>query len=303
MSLRLLAMTLIDQIIRIVRTRQRRGARFAELSPHNLAVLGMRRAPASQEQHTVPQQFIAQQPGVPQPSVAPSPPMTPVAVAPAVPPPAPPPHAPVAFPAPPDVRNADWDALCQACRACQSCGLCATRHSVVIEDGCRTAPLMFIGEGPGADEDAQGVPFVGRAGQLLTRMIGAMGRDRASDDPAKAVYIANIVKCRPPGNRNPLPEEGQACVGYLHRQIALVQPKVIVLLGNVALKFLTGRSGIMGARGKWIEVQGIPAMPTFHPSYVIRFERDARQFHDVKLQVWQDLQQVMRRLAETPTQG
>ena len=157
---------------------------------------------------------------------------------------------------------------------------------------------MFIGEGPGADEDAQGVPFVGRAGQLLTRMIGAMGRDRASDDPAKAVYIANIVKCRPPGNRNPLPEEAKACTGYLYRQISLVKPKVIVLLGNVALKFLTGRSGIMGARGKWIEVCGIPAMPTFHPSYVIRFERDARQFHDTKLLVWQDLQQVMKKLAE-----
>ena len=157
---------------------------------------------------------------------------------------------------------------------------------------------MFIGEGPGADEDAQGVPFVGRAGQLLTRMIGAMGRDRSSDDPARAVYIANIVKCRPPGNRNPLPEEGNACIGYLRRQIALVNPKVIVLLGNTALKFLTGRSGIMSARGKWIEVCGIPTMPTFHPSYVIRFERDVRQFHDTKLLVWQDLQQVMQKLAE-----
>ncbi|MBO4619033.1 MAG: uracil-DNA glycosylase, partial [Victivallales bacterium] len=127
---------------------------------------------------------------------------------------------------------------------------------------------------------------------------GAMGRDRSSDDPARAVYIANIVKCRPPGNRNPLPEEGNACIGYLRRQIALANPKVIVLLGNTALKFLTGRSGIMSARGKWIEVCGIPTMPTFHPSYVIRFERDVRQFHDTKLLVWQDLQQVMQKLAE-----
>ena len=281
-------MTVIEQLLRIVRERQRRGVKFAELSPHNLAVLGMRRTPVP-AMSTPAQRF--------------APPAQPSPVAPAVdlsaaPPATPPPSAPAVFPPPPDVSSADWDALCQACLSCQCCGLCATRHSVVVEDGCRTAPLMFIGEGPGADEDAQGVPFVGRAGQLLTRMIGAMGRDRASADPAKAVYIANIVKCRPPGNRNPLPEEGKACLGYLHRQIALVKPKVIVLLGNVALKFLTGRSGIMSARGKWIEVCGIPAMPTFHPSYVIRFERDAKQFHDTKLLVWQDLQQVMDKLSE-----
>lgn len=294
MSLRLLAMTLIDQIIRIVRTRQRRGARFAELSPHNLAVLGMRRAPTPSipaPNIPPPPQVAQPQAILPQQAVPPQPPVTPSAPPPAL------------FPPPPDVSNADWNELCQACHACQSCALCATRHNVVVEDGCHTAPLMFIGEGPGADEDAQGVPFVGRAGRMLTRMIDAMGRDRASADPAKAVYIANIVKCRPPGNRNPAPEEAQACIGFLHRQIALVQPKVIVLLGNIALRFLTGRSGIMGARGKWIEVQGIPTMPTFHPSYVIRFEHDARQFHDVKLQVWKDLQLVMQRLAENPSQG
>ena len=291
--MRPLVMTIIEQLIRIVRERQRRGTRFAELSPHNLAVLGMRRPPVAPARASTPtpaqnytslltQDFTANKP-------APAPTQGSAVVE------AP---APVVYPPPPDVSSADWDTLCHACLACQCCDLCATRHSVVIEDGCRTAPLMFIGEGPGADEDAQGVPFVGRAGQLLTRMIGAMGRDRACTDPAKAVYIANIVKCRPPGNRNPLPEEGNACIGYLRRQIALVNPKVIVLLGNVALKFLTGRSGIMSARGKWIEVCGIPTMPTFHPSYVIRFERDAKQFHDTKLLVWQDLQQVMKKLSE-----
>ncbi|MBO4618837.1 MAG: uracil-DNA glycosylase, partial [Victivallales bacterium] len=211
-------MTIIEQLIRIVRDRQRRGTRFAELSPHNLAVLGMRRAPAPVASPAAPtpdrarhreQIFAAAEP----------PPPPQFALETSEPAPQPPPApAPVVYPTPPDVRNADWDTLCQACLSCQCCDLCATRHSVVIEDGCRTAPLMFIGEGPGADEDAQGVPFVGRAGQLLTRMIGAMGRDRSSDDPARAVYIANIVKCRPPGNRNPLPEEGNACIGYLRRQ-------------------------------------------------------------------------------------
>ena len=190
-----------------------------------------------------------------------------------------------------------WEALEQMCKKCRECSLCETRTNVVFGVGSHEAEVLFIGEGPGANEDLKGEPFVGKAGMLLDDMLAIIGLRR------EQVYIANIVKCRPPGNRNPLPEEGQACVGYLHRQIALVQPKVIVLLGNVALKFLTGRSGIMGARGKWIEVQDIPAMPTFHPSYVIRFERDARQFHNVKLQVWQDLQQVMRHLAETPTQG
>ena len=194
-------------------------------------------------------------------------------------------------------RDQAWEELRARVASCRKCGLCETRTNTVFGQGATRTSLVLVGEGPGADEDQAGLAFVGRAGQLLTQILKAGGIDRES------IFITNVVKCRPPGNRNPLPEEGQACVGYLHRQIALVQPKVIVLLGNVALKFLTGRSGIMGARGKWIEVQGIPAMPTFHPSYVIRFERDARQFHDVKLQVWQDLQQVMRRLAETPTQG
>ena len=283
-------MTVIEQLIRIVRERQRRGVKFAELSPHNLAVLGIRRAPSIVPDRTPHRLEPFASTPRPQP-----PPFESVPAAPASPPLAP---APVVYPPPPDVRNADWDTLCQACLSCQSCGLCATRHSVVIEDGCRHAPLMFIGEGPGADEDAQGVPFVGRAGQLLTKMIGAMGRDRASDDPAKAVYIANIVKCRPPGNRNPLAEEAKPCTGYLYRQISLVKPKVIILLGNIALKFLTGRSGIMNARGKWIEVCGIPTMPTFHPSYVIRFERDPQAFHDTKLLVWKDLQQVMKKLSD-----
>ena len=159
---------------------------------------------------------------------------------------------------------------------------------------------MFIGEGPGEEEDRQGVPFVGRAGQLLTRMIAAMGRTRdAAAPPEKAVYIANIVKCRPPGNRNPEPErEAAPCLGYLRRQIALVKPKAIVLLGAVPLLNLMGVTGIMRSRGKWLSYEGIPVMPTFHPAYLLRFERFPAQFIQNKRLVWQDLQAVMARLGK-----
>ena len=284
-------MTIIDEITRIIRRRQQRGGRTAWLSPQNRAVLGMRPAPAA------PTRAMASPPATVVPAVVPA-----VATA----------GAPVRqtlgqsvnlpsalpnFPAPPDVRGAGWDELVSACRACQCCPLAAGRRSIVIEDGCRTAPLMFIGEGPGADEDAQGVPFVGRAGQLLTRMIAAMGRDRTSMDPAHAAYIANIVKCRPPGNRIPVPEEAGPCLGYLKRQIALVKPRVIVVLGASALTYLCQKRGITFWRGKWLEYEGIPVMPTFHPAYVLRFERIPGQFKETKLKVWDDLKQVMARLA------
>lgn len=201
------------------------------------------------------------------------------------------------FPPPPDVSVASWEQLRECCLHCSSCRLARTRQNVVIEDGCPTSPLMFIGEGPGADEDAQGKPFVGKAGQLLTKMILAMGRDRNSMDPAKGVYIANVVKCRPPQNRNPLPDEAKACIGYLRRQIALVKPKVIVLLGNVALEALYGQGGITRARGVWREFDGIPVMPTFHPAFLLRFE-GSPDFVPKKRLVWQDLQQVMARLTQ-----
>ena len=283
-------MTVVDELIRIVRRRQARGERFAWLSPQNRALLGQRvMASRAAAQPQRPQPVRVQQ--QPQPSVHFAPP----------PPPPPPPVAqqpmPGNFPPPPNVSVAGWDELVAACRACQCCPLAQTRHSIVIEDGFRGAPLMFIGEGPGADEDAQGVPFVGKAGQLLTRMISAMGRDRTSTDPAHAVYIANIVKCRPPNNRIPAPNEASACIGYLQRQIALVKPKVIVLLGASALNYLCQKRAITRMRGNWLEYNGIPVMPTFHPAYVLRFETFPDQFKAIKLQVWQDLKQVMARLA------
>jgi DNA polymerase len=146
---------------------------------------------------------------------------------------------------------------------------------------------MFIGEGPGYDEDQQGIPFVGKAGQLLTKMINAMQFARSD------VYIANIVKCRPPGNRNPEPDEVEACIPYLHRQIESIKPEVIVLLGAVPLRALLGGRSIRRERGQWRDFQGITVMPTFHPSYLLRLP-------EAKRDVWDDLQQVMRRLGKDP---
>jgi len=170
---------------------------------------------------------------------------------------------------------------------CQRCGLCQGRTQTVFGEGDPHARLMFIGEAPGADEDRIGRPFVGAAGQLLDNMITAMQYARSE------VYIANIVKCRPPRNRNPEPEEADACLPYLYRQIQLVQPEVIVTLGAVPLRYLLGRQGIMKTRGHWLEFRGIPVMPTFHPSYLLRVSAAKRE-------TWLDLQQVMRSLGKDP---
>ena len=165
---------------------------------------------------------------------------------------------------------------------CQKCRLAPTRHSVVFGEGNPHARLMFVGEGPGEQEDLQGRPFVGPAGQLLDRMILAMQFTR------EEVYIANVVKCRPPHNRNPEPEEADACRGYLARQIELIQPEVIVVLGAVAARFLLQRrEGITRLRGHWLGYNGIPVMPTFHPSYLLRDPSGKRL-------AWSDLQQVMK---------
>ena len=206
---------------------------------------------------------------------------------------------PVPVPAPPETRAAnpdpppelstlDWAELRQAALRCKGCELCATRRSVVFGEGPENARLMFIGEGPGADEDAQGRPFVGRAGELLTKMITAMGFDRANE-----VYIANVVKCRPPGNRTPLPAEAEACLGFLKRQIRLVSPKVIVTLGATPLLYLFQLKGITKLRGNWLNWEGIKVMPTYHPAFLLR---DPRK----KVDVWRDLQLVMKEFGKTP---
>lgn len=170
-------------------------------------------------------------------------------------------------------------------RDCQKCGLARTRTQTVFARGTGASGLCFVGEGPGADEDAQGFPFVGKAGQLLDRMIEAMGFSRDE------VYICNIVKCRPPDNRKPEPEEMSQCMPYLNEQLALVEPQVIVALGATAVLGLLGTSGgITRLRGRWRLYQGkIPVMPTFHPAYLLRTP-------SAKREVWEDLQAVLRQM-------
>jgi uracil-DNA glycosylase family 4 len=176
---------------------------------------------------------------------------------------------------------------------CMKCPpLADARKNVVFGVGDINAQLMFVGEAPGADEDVQGEPFVGAAGQLLTRIIQTMGLSR------QTVYIANILKCRPDtpgqafGNRKPTPEEMQTCIPYLHSQIDIIQPQVLVALGATAVEGLLGKTeGITRLRGNWQTYRGIPLMPTFHPSYLLR-----NQALSEKRKVWEDMLQVMEKL-------
>lgn len=171
-------------------------------------------------------------------------------------------------------------------KGCTKCVLCETRTQTVFGEGDVDAQLFFIGEGPGENEDLSGRPFVGRAGQLLDKMIAAMGLKR------EQVYIANIVKCRPPGNRAPAPEETTACTPYLVEQIQTVRPRVIVTLGHPAARFMLETKQTMGRlRGNWHAWRGIKLMPTFHPSYVLRSYTP-----ETRAAVWSDLQQVMAEL-------
>lgn len=186
-----------------------------------------------------------------------------------------------------NLEQLGWPELQGQANQCGNCKLCTGRTNVVFGDGNINADLMFIGEGPGQDEDIQGLPFVGKAGQLLTKMILAMQFQR------QEVYIANIVKCRPPNNRNPEPDEINACLPYLIQQINLVQPKVLVLLGAVPLKALLNKTGITRLHGVWQEFRGIQTMPTFHPSYLLRYP-------EMKRDAWSDLQKVMTVFGKTP---
>jgi uracil-DNA glycosylase family 4 len=176
------------------------------------------------------------------------------------------------------------DALRLEAHDCAKCRLAGTRTNVVFGVGNPEADLMFIGEAPGRDEDEQGEPFVGRAGQLLTDIIKAMKLTRED------VYIANIVKCRPPENRNPEPDEIESCRPFLERQVALIQPKVIVALGKFGLQGLTGKAyAISAVRGQWLQHQGIKLMPTYHPAYLLRTP-------SAKKEVWADMKKVMAEL-------
>jgi uracil-DNA glycosylase family 4 len=171
---------------------------------------------------------------------------------------------------------------------CTRCALHKGRNKLVFGDGSPTARLMFVGEGPGADEDAQGIPFVGKAGQLLNNMIAAMGLKR------EEVYIANVVKCRPPGNRTPEPDEGNTCSQFLFRQIDVVRPQVLVALGATAATYLLGqRQPLAGLRGRVHAFRGMQLIITYHPAYLLR---DPRQ----KKEAWADLQIAMRELGLKP---
>jgi len=192
----------------------------------------------------------------------------------------------------PEAKTAAFADLQQRALACMNCPqLASSRKTVVFGVGNIDAELMFVGEAPGADEDEQGEPFVGKAGQLLTRIIETMGLQRSD------VYIGNILKCRPDtpgqsaGNRKPTADEMKTCIPYLHEQIDLIRPRVLVALGGTAMEGLLNKSGIMKLRGHWHTYRGIPLMPTYHPAYLLR-----NQALSEKRKVWEDMLQVMEKL-------
>lgn len=198
-----------------------------------------------------------------------------------------------AQPAASDPGGLDWEALARTVSGCRACGLCETRTQTVFGVGNRGADLMVIGEAPGADEDRQGEPFVGRAGKLLDLMLAAMGQ------PRERVYIANILKCRPPGNRDPQPEEARRCRPFLERQIALVRPRLILSVGRISAQNLLDTDTPVGElRGRWhafaaAGVAGeIPLRVSYHPAYLLRSPEQ-------KARAWEDLTAVARRLAES----
>jgi DNA polymerase len=170
--------------------------------------------------------------------------------------------------------------------ACSLCRLCKTRQHTVSGEGCQAPLVLVVGEGPGADEDASGRPFVGRAGALLDKMLLSVGLSRE-----KNCYIANVVKCRPPGNRTPEGDEVSACLPYLDRQINLLRPQIIFGLGNTPAGALLNAGGITKLRGNWNSYRGIPYLPSFHPSYLLRDESQ-------KVPAWEDLKTLCLRLAK-----
>jgi len=200
-------------------------------------------------------------------------------------------------PSPDEDRGAALHALTARIAVCTACPLHRTRTQTVPGQGSDHPDILFIGEGPGGEEDRQGIPFVGRSGELLTRLITRLGYTRDE------VFIGNIVKCRPTvdmamqKDRAPSPDEVAACIPFLKEQIALLQPKVIVTLGNVALEGLFGIKGITRLRGEWREFEGIPTMPTYHPSYLLRQGgEDKKAFWEV----WEDMMKVLHQLGRKP---
>lgn len=178
------------------------------------------------------------------------------------------------------------EALQDGIKNCNKCKLCKNRKNIVFGVGNEKAKIMFIGEGPGADEDEQGIPFVGKAGQLMNKAFDAVGIER------EEVYIANIVKCRPPNNRDPESDEVLGCINYLRNQVIIIKPKIIVLLGRISLQNILGKEyKITASRGKWVEKKGILYMPTWHPAALLRDETK-------KIDFINDLKEVMKKEKE-----
>lgn len=261
---------LLDATIGHLESLKQRGVRYVDASPESLSHLAR---PAAQKTTTAPlgqaaPTLIPQRPD--EPSVYDSPKLSAA-----------------------DKESAMTKLRDEALVCAQCAHLVSTRTQVVFGVGTVHAELMLIGEAPGLDEDKEGEPFVGAAGQLLTKIIEATGLDR------EKVYIANILKCRPDtpgkvyGNRKPRPEEMETCFPWVKRQIEIIQPRVMVALGGTAVEGLLGKmpSGITGLRGNWQAYRGVPVMPTFHPSYLLR-----NQSWVIKRHVWEDMMQVMERL-------
>jgi len=285
---------LLDAAIHQLQELKAQGVRFVPLSPEGVSALNETPRPVVRKSSPVAPAVQAAPKTV---SAAPRIAEKPVEIK----------SAPVIIPAPlapaeasdaaplltPEAKAAAFAELRQRAMACLKCAhLASSRKNVVFGVGSIDAQLMFVGEAPGADEDEQGEPFVGKAGQLLTKIIQTMGLQRGD------VYIANILKCRPDtpgqsaGNRKPTPEEMQTCIPYLHEQIDLIRPKVLVALGGTAVEGLLGKTaGITRLRGNWQTYRGIPLMPTYHPAYLLR-----NQALSEKRRVWEDMLQVMEKL-------
>ncbi|MEO0406166.1 MAG: uracil-DNA glycosylase [Cyanobacteria bacterium P01_A01_bin.135] len=195
------------------------------------------------------------------------------------------------IPIPPGTYE-DLDLMVTHCNTCERCGLAAGRTNAVVGRGSRSADIMIVGEGPGQNEDEMGLPFVGRSGQLLEKILASVKLDSDSD-----VYICNIVKCRPPGNRAPTTQEMDACRPYLMEQIRLVDPKIILLTGASSVKGLIGdKRGITKIRGQWMEWNGRLCMPIFHPAYLLR--NQSKDKGSPKWLMWQDIQAVRQKYDE-----
>jgi len=288
---------LIEATIQELEALRARGVRNINVSPEVLAQLGR---PVSRRGPSLSATVSGSAAGTPSPvkSPPPEPPRKPVFKRPAPQPPPPVPAGPAAVTQAvpsldPARQGAAFAALREQVLACVKCPhLVSSRRTVVFGVGNPNADLMFVGEAPGADEDEQGEPFVGKAGQLLTRIIETMGLSR------EKVYIGNILKCRPDtpgqsaGNRKPTGEEMQTCIPWLHQQIDLIRPKVLVALGATAVEGLLGKTvGITRLRGNWQTYRGIPLMPTYHPAYLLR-----NQALSEKRKVWEDMLAVMEKL-------